>query len=198
MFRLDKALEMWSNRFGNYTAVRYSANNFSEAEFKKVFAENITPADLGMAVEPIREQGVQAAKNGTDFSGLFIGLSFFLLVAGIVLTSLLFRLNLETRSTQIGLLDALGFRQKQVRRFYLWEGFAVALLGGILGIIVSVFYTQLVFKILNTLWFDIVRTDVLLIKIYPVTVAMGLVISLLVSLAAILYFRFTLSETKDC
>ena len=182
---LDKGLEMWSNRFGNYTAVRFSANTFDVSEYKQVFVENITPADLGMAVEPVRENGVQAAKNGTDFSGLFIGLSFFLLVAGIVLTSLLFRLNLEIRSSQVGLLDALGFKQKHVRGFYLWEGFIVALFGGILGLIVSVFYTQLVFKILNTLWFEIVRTDVLLIKIYPATVAIGLVISLLVSLFAI-------------
>ncbi|MCK3682960.1 FtsX-like permease family protein [Maribellus sp. YY47] len=182
---LNKALEMWSNRFGNYTAVRYSANVFDEATYKQVFAENITPADLGMSVEPIREKGVSAAKNGTDFSGLFIGLSFFLLIAGIVLTSLLFRLNLENRSAQVGLLDALGFRQKQVRGFYLWEGFAVALLGGILGTVISIFYTKLVFRILNTLWYDIVRTDVLLIKIYPATVVLGLVISLLVSLAAI-------------
>ncbi|MFV0266372.1 MAG: FtsX-like permease family protein [Draconibacterium sp.] len=182
---LNKALEMWSNRFGNYTAVRYSAKVFDEAKYKQVFAENITPADLGMSVEPIREKGVSAAKNGTDFSGLFIGLSFFLLIAGIVLTSLLFRLNLENRSTQVGLLDALGFVQKQVRSFYLWEGFAVALLGGIVGTVISVFYTKLVFRILNTLWYDIVRTDVLLIKIYPATVVLGLVISLLVSLAAI-------------
>lgn len=182
---LDKAQEMWTNRFGNYTAVRFSTETFDEEKYRLVFAENITPADLGMAVEPVREKGVQAAKNGTDFSGLFIGLSFFLLVAGIVLTSLLFQLNLETRSAQVGLFDALGFRQKQVRGFYLLEGFAVALLGGIIGLIVSVFYTQLVFKILNTLWFDIVRTDVLLIKIYPLTAVLGLVISLLVSLAAI-------------
>ncbi len=196
---LDQATEIWSNRFGNYTAVRYSANVFNEADYKKVFAENITPADLGMAVEPIREKGVSAARNGTDFSGLFIGLSFFLLVAGIVLTSLLFRLNLETRSTQVGLLDALGFKQKQVRGFYLWEGFVVALFGGILGIIASVFYTQLVFKILNTLWFDIVRTDVLLIKIYPTTVVLGLVISLLVSLAAIFISvsRFQKQKTAE-
>ncbi|MCE4562986.1 ABC transporter permease [Maribellus sp. CM-23] len=182
---LNKALEMWSNRFGNYTAVRYSAKVFDEAKYKQVFAENIIPADLGMSVEPIREKGVSAAKNGTDFSGLFIGLSFFLLIAGIVLTSLLFRLNLENRSAQVGLLDALGFRQKQVRSFYLWEGFAVALLGGILGTVISVFYTKLVFQILNTLWYDIVRTDVLLIKIYSATVVLGLVISLLVSLTAI-------------
>lgn len=182
---VNKALKIWSNRFGNYTAVRYSANVFNVKEYNQVFAENIAPSDLGMAVEPIREMGVSAAKNGTDFSGLFIGLSFFLLIAAIVLTSLLFRLNLETRSAQVGLLDALGFKQKQVKRFYLWEGLVVALFGGVLGIIVSVFYTQLVFKILNTLWFDIVRTDVLLIKIYPATVVMGLVISVFISLIAI-------------
>ncbi len=180
-----KALEMWSNRFGNYTAVRFSSDVFSEEAFNNIFTENIHPSDLGMSVEPVREKGVQAAQNGTDFSGLFIGLSFFLLIAGIVLTSLLFRFNLETRSSQVGLLDALGFQQKQVRGFYLQEGFIVALLGGILGLIVSVFYTKLVFNILNTLWFDIVRTDVLLMKIYPATLVLGLVISLLVSLAAI-------------
>jgi ABC-type lipoprotein release transport system permease subunit len=180
------ALKMWSNRFGNYTAVRFPADSFNEEKYNRIFTQEIAPADLGMAITPIREQGVQAAQNGTDFSGLFIGLSFFLLIAAIVLTSLLFTLNLETRSSQIGLFDALGFRQKQVRGFFLSEGFVVALFGGLLGLVVSVFYTSLVFKILNTLWFEIVRTDVLLIRIYPITLVFGLVISLLVSMIAIL------------
>lgn len=182
---LDDALKMWSNRFGNYTAVRYPVDQFKEQKYKQVFAENINPGDLGMSVEPIREKGVQAAKNGTDFSGLFIGLSFFLLVAAIVLTSLLFRLNLENRSTQVGLLDALGFRQKQVRRLFLSEGLTVATFGSLIGLVVSVAYTSLVFKILNTLWYDIVRTDVLTIRIYPTTLVMGFVISIVVSLLAI-------------
>ena len=182
---LDDALKMWSNRFGNYTAVRYPVDQFNEQNYKQVFAENIKPGDLGMSVEPIREKGVQAAKNGTDFSGLFIGLSFFLLVAAIVLTSLLFRLNLENRSTQVGLLDALGFRQKQVRRLFLSEGLTVAMFGSLIGLVVSVAYTSLVFKILNTLWYDIVRTDVLTIRIYPTTLVMGFVISIVVSLLAI-------------
>ncbi len=196
---MDNALEMWSNRFGNFTAVRFQEVNFTEDNLNRVFAGNVTPADLGMAVEPIREMGVQAAQNGTDFSGLFIGLSFFLLIASVVLTSLLFRLNLETRSSQVGLLDALGFKQKQVRGFYLQEGFAVALLGGLIGLLVSVLYTRLVFEILNTLWFEIVRTDVLQIKIFPVTLFTGLAISIFISLLAI-YFsitRFQKQRTAD-
>jgi len=181
----EKALELWSNRFGNYTAVRYPADSFNEKKYNEIFAQEISPADLGMSVQPIREQGVHAAENGTDFSGLFIGLSFFLLIAAIVLTALLFRLNLETRSSQVGLLTAIGFQQKQVRSFYLWEGLVISVFGGVIGLVVSVFYTRIVFRILNSLWFDIVRTNVLEIKILPLTLIMGLVISLVVSLVAI-------------
>ena len=193
------ALKMWSNRFGNYTAVRFPSDKFDLEKYNQLFAQEIEPADLGMSISPIRELGVQAAQNGTDFSGLFIGLSFFLLLAGIILTALLFRFNLENRSSQIGLFDALGFQQKQVGGFFLKEGFVVAIFGGILGLIVSVFYTSLVFKILNTLWFEIVRTDVLLIKIYPSTLISGLIISLLVSLIAIYISvkRFSKQRTAD-
>ncbi|NQU54509.1 MAG: ABC transporter permease, partial [Bacteroidetes bacterium] len=66
-----KALEIWSNRFGNYTAVRYPADSFDNKKYKQIFADEINPTDLGMAIEPIREQGLYAAQNGTDFSGLF-------------------------------------------------------------------------------------------------------------------------------
>ena len=181
----QKADEIWGNRFGSNTAVRFAAGSFNNDLFLKTFKSEINPGDLGMTVSPVREQGLYAARNGTDFSGLFIGLSFFLLVAGIILTSLLFRLNLENRAQQIKLFSALGFGEKQVRSFYLAEGLAVALTGGLIGLVVSVLYTSLVFKILNTLWFEIVRTDVLLIKIFPVTLFTGLIISLVVSLLAV-------------
>lgn len=182
---VETALKLWSNRFGSYTAFRYPAATFSHEEYESVFAKNVSPSDLGMLIEPVREQGVDAAQNGTDFSGLFIGLSFFILVASIILTALLFRLNLENRSAQVGLLEALGFSQKQVRMFYLAEGSFTAVTGAILGLIISVFYTQLVFKVLNTLWFDIVRTNVLEINILPTTLIIGMIISVLVSVAAI-------------
>ncbi|HKJ78816.1 MAG TPA: ABC transporter permease [Prolixibacteraceae bacterium] len=182
---LNKAEEIWSNRFGNYTAVRYPTEDFDTEKFKKAFAQQIKAADMGMVVEPIREQGVNAAQNGTDFSGLFLGLSFFLLVAAIILTALLFGLNLETRTEEVGVLAAIGFKQKQVRNFFLLEGFAISVFGGLFGLVVSVFYTSLVFRILNTLWYEIVRTDVLLIRINPGTLVLGLIISAVVSLIAV-------------
>ncbi|MFW5754995.1 MAG: FtsX-like permease family protein, partial [Tangfeifania sp.] len=182
---LDKALDLWKNRFGVYTAVRYSEDIFDVEEFQSAFSQNIQPSDLGMVIEPVREQGLEAARNGTDFSGLFLGLSFFLLAAAIILTALLFRFNLETRSSEVGVLDSLGFKQKEVRSFFLFEGLVIALVGALFGLVLSVVYTSAVFRILNTLWFEIVRTDVLLIQIYPLTLILGLVISVAVSLGAI-------------
>lgn len=196
---LNKAEEIWSNRFGNYTAVRYPSEEFNIENYNESFAQMIRPSDLGMMVEPIREQGINAAQHGTDFSGLFLGLSFFLLAAAVILTSLLFRLNLETRTEEVGILAALGFKQKQVRNFFLWEGFVVSVFGGILGLVLSVFYTSLVFRILNTLWYEIVRTDVLLIQIYPTTLVIGLIISVLVSLFAVFVSlrRFQKRQTAE-
>jgi putative ABC transport system permease protein len=196
---INKALQMWENRFGVYTAVRFPAENFDEVKFHDAFAGNIFPADLGMAVEPIREQGITAARNGTDFSGLFLGLSFFIMVAAVILTALLFRLNLETRSAEIGVLSALGFREKQVRNMFLIEGFTVALAGGLLGLILSLLYTTAVFRVLNTLWFEIVRTNVLFIRVYPFTLAIGLAISVLVSVGVILLSirRYQKQKTAD-
>ncbi len=196
---ISKALQMWENRFGVYTAVRFPSESFDEVKFHDVFAGNIFPADLGMAVEPIREQGISAARNGTDFSGLFLGLSFFIMVAAVILTALLFRLNLESRSAEIGVLSALGFREKQVRNMFLLEGFTVALAGGLLGLVLSLLYTTAVFRVLNTLWFDIVRTNVLFIRIYPFTLAVGLVISVIVSMVVILLSirRYQKQKTAD-
>lgn len=182
---IDKASVLWSNRFGIYTAVRYPASLFSNKMYNNTFRAEIQARDLGMHVEPIRKQGVQAAQNGTDFSGLFIGMSFFILAAAIILTALLFRFNVENRAAQLGLLDALGISPGRVRTLFLWEGLLVAFLGGLTGLMASVFYTRLVFRVLNSLWFDIVRTNVLEIKILPETLVTGLIISVLVSISAI-------------
>jgi putative ABC transport system permease protein len=193
---LNRARQMWENRFGIYTAVRYPANEFDAGKYHEVFADQIRPGDLGMVVESIREDGLSAARNGTDFSGLFLGLSFFILVAAIILATLLFRLNLETRSSEVGILSALGFKEIQVRSFFLLEGFVVAFAGGITGVLLSVLYTSGVFHILNTLWYDIVRTDVLLIKVNPLTLVLGLVISVVVSLGAIYISLYRYQKQK--
>ena len=184
---MDKAQKIWSNRFGNYTSIRISNEVFSEKEYRQLFSASVKPADLGITVTPVRESGLNAARNGVDFSQLFFGLSFFLLLSAIILIALLFRLNLENRQTQIGTLIMLGFTRKQVSKMLLAEGALVSVFGALIGLLIAVFYTQLIFKALNTLWWAVVRTTVLEIKLNLSTLITGFLIGIVVSLAAILF-----------
>lgn len=176
---------LWSNRFGDYTAVRFPEGTLTEEEFKATFKDFITPLHLGFGVQAVREEGLAAARGGVDFSELFLGLSFFLLLAAIVLIHLLFKLNLESRGQQIGTLLQLGFRTPRIVAIIFSEGFLVAISGVVTGIALAVVYTRIVFSFLNGLWWDIVRTDVLFIHISFTTLVIGGIISLLVALLAI-------------
>jgi putative ABC transport system permease protein len=195
----ELARKLWANRFGNYTALRLPAGNFSKDEFMQLFSEGIEPSGLGFAVQSVRSDGLEAARGGVDFSQLFLGLSFFLLGAAVLLSALMFRLNLENRGIQIGTLMQLGFRKSQIARIILYEAFWVALFGIPAGLFLAVLYTRLVFSFLNTLWWDIVRTNVLFIHIEASSLIIGAVISLTVVFLAIAipvrrYLRQRISE----
>ena len=48
--------------------------------------------------------------GSTDFGQLFLGLSMFIIFSAGMLVALLFRLNVQQRARQLGLLEAVGFR----------------------------------------------------------------------------------------
>lgn len=183
---LKKAHQIWSNRFGNYTAIRVSDKSFSEQTYRELFASSVKPANLGIMVTAVKANGLKAARNGVDFSQLFLGLSFFLLVAAIILTALLFLLNLQSRQSQIGMLLMVGFTRNQIRKLLLSEGLLVSIVGAVIGLMIAVLYTKLIFIALNSLWWAVVRTSVLEIDIQPKTLITGLLISVVISIMTIL------------
>src|SRR5882672_4777065 len=106
---------MWANRFGNLTAIRWTfegsadeATAFwqirnAEAVLKSAMAkaleESVTATNgggipagaFGFQFQPVREQALAAASQSQDFGGLFIGFSFFLIGAALILMALLFQ-----------------------------------------------------------------------------------------------------------
>jgi ABC-type lipoprotein release transport system permease subunit len=184
---LQTAVRLWKNRFGDYTAIRYPAKEMDHESLVKTFRNHLDPADLGIRVEDIMDSGMRAAHNGVDFSQLFIGLSFFLLLSSIILTALLFHLNLVSRIRQAGTMATWGYPKKLIRRIYLIEGGLIAVLGGLPGVLLAILYTRFVFKMLEKVWSDIVRTSVLEISIQPLTLLTGLLICMGISWLAI-YF----------
>ena len=74
-----------------------------------------------MFFQPLRERALAASQSATDFGGLFIGFSLFLVVAALLLLALLFGFAIDRRRTEQGTLLALGVPAKLIRRALLLE-----------------------------------------------------------------------------
>ena len=65
---------------------------------------------MGVASVPARAAALEAARGATDFGEYFTYFSFFLVVSALLLAVLFFKLGIEQRLRQIGILRAAGLR----------------------------------------------------------------------------------------
>lgn len=189
-FRLDTAQRLWPNRYGEFTSVRVGLKPGESVEaathaLETALLSSITPSDVGLAFQPIRELGLQAAGGATDFTGLFIGFSFFLILAAVILVGLLFRLATEQRVRQWGLLAAIGYTPQRIRRLMLAEGVILVALGGVLGAGAAVGYAQFMLYGLKTWWIGAIGTKFLFLSVQPASVLIGVAAAVVTSLMAV-------------
>ena len=72
-----------------------------------------TPRSAGSRSPPCKiSRTAGSAQGTTDFSGLFIGFSFFLILSAMILIGLLFRLGIERRVASIGLVECGWFARE--------------------------------------------------------------------------------------
>lgn len=156
---LHAAQKLFASRFGSITSIRIApaTNETLEATLERlrptILAE-LDPTTGGLHFDDLRERFRLASQGGTDFGMLFLGFSFFLIAASLMLVGLLFRLSLDRRAKEIGLLLATGFSVKQVRRLLLAEGIALAALGAALGLYGGWKFNERMIKLLVALWPD--------------------------------------------
>ncbi|MEY5027506.1 MAG: hypothetical protein RLZZ244_3034, partial [Verrucomicrobiota bacterium] len=127
---LRAARALWANRWGDTTALRYPRG--AEPSESQVLGV-IRPEDAGFQFVAMRERAQEATRAPVDFAGLFVGFSFFLVTAALVLVGLLFALMVENRGSEAGVLLSLGWSPARVRALFLGEGLVVVLLGGGVG-----------------------------------------------------------------
>ena len=186
---LETAQKLWGNRFGQSTAIRIEG--LKSVDFEKVLLTGLMPSQMGFEVKDVKAEGLSAASNGTDFGELFIGLSFFVLFAAVLLAFLLFKMYLGFRKTEIGTFSALGFSFQTIRRLFVTEAFLFVLAGILLGIPFAIFYNHLILKAINTIWVDIVRTSIVNIYIRPLSLIFG---SLVIATLSMISVFFILSR----
>jgi putative ABC transport system permease protein len=175
---------MWGNRFGDVTAIRFPTG-VSRPEVERQILSKLDPAALGLTFTSVREQALAASSQSEDFGGLFLGFSFFLVVAALILLALLFHFGLERRATEIGILLAVGWRPAQVRRLLLLEGAAIAAVGGVLGVAGGILYAKAILFGLVTLWRAAVAESPLQFHVTAQTLVIGGVSGIFISVLVI-------------
>jgi ABC-type antimicrobial peptide transport system permease subunit len=182
---LAMSQKLWGSRFGDATSVRVAPPAGDDTVEKVAARLHLDPAELGLRFQPVRAMALAAATGTTPFNGLFLGFSFFLIAAAVMLVSLLFRLAVDGRAEQIGLLVALGWSMRQVRRLWAAEGLAIALVGGIAGVLLGIGYAALMIVGLRTWWVAAITSPFVDLHFTPTSLVVGYASGVIVAWLAI-------------
>ena len=187
---LELGKRLWQNRFGDLTTIRLETMPDSDiqatrARFETEFLKKIQPEQVGFQFLSLQEDGLQASAGATDFGMLFGSLSGFIIIAVALLVAMLFRVGVEQRSREIGILQAVGYPLAKIRRRFLYEGAAVAGIGSLLGCVLAVAYAELMIFGLQTWWLPAIGTPFMTLHVNPMSLLKGALIALAVVLISI-------------
>ena len=163
---LSRGRELWKTRYGAATSVRFPVPagadpNSLAQRLRRELQNNLQPQAMGLTITASREDALTASNGATDFGEYFTYFSFFIVVSALLLAVLFFRLGIEQRLHEIGVLRAAGFTTASVRKLLLSEALVLALAGSAAGILGAVGYAQLVVYGLSTWWIGAVGTTLL-------------------------------------
>ena len=175
---------LWASRFGQTTSIRVRPVQGMTAESLAARLD-LDPVKQGFVFRPIKDLALKAAGGTTPFGVLFLSFSFFVITAAVMLVLLLFRLGIQQRARQFGLLMALGFRRRQVVRLLLIDGLIVAGFGSLAGTLAGIGYAALMLLGLRTWWLPAIGTPFLTLHVEAATPVIGFASGLALAAAAI-------------
>jgi hypothetical protein len=178
---LATARRLWGNRFGATTGLRWDGE-WSGA-VSEALANRFDPTEFGLAFRPARSQLLEASRGATDFGGLFIGFSLFLLISAAMLIAILFRMGVERRARQFGLMQAIGLTRARIARWMLAEAALVAGAGGLLGSLLAIGYGGVMVHGLRTWWIGAIGAPVIRLVADPPSLLIGLMAGWIVAMA---------------
>ncbi len=190
---LAEGQRLWGSRFGEVTSIRLApgadqnANDLTKTAdvFRQRLVEHLRPEQGGLVFDAVRQLGLEGSSGANDFGELFLSFSSFLIVAALLLVGLLFRLNMDRRAQEIGLLLAAGYRRRTIRRLLLTEGAMLALIGGLVGLAGAVAYGWAMLEFLRAWWPGTLDRSFLRLHITGQSFLFGYVAALLVSILTI-------------
>jgi ABC-type lipoprotein release transport system permease subunit len=193
---------LWKSRYGSQTSVRITPREGTSPEeaapqFAAAFRETLDPLSAGLIVRDVRAEGLAASRGATNFGEYFTYFSFFLVASSIVLAALFFKLGIEQRVREVGLLRAVGLGARSVRRLFGTEGLVLSLAGSAIGVLGALGYASLMMAGLRTWWVDAVGTTALRLHVSPLSLIAGGLGGVLAAVACIWWTLGSLARISE-
>ena len=174
----ERGRELWGSSHGEATSIRFEIPNGQDAEtiaasLRRELLSTIPPQSVGVALVDARRSALEASGGATDFGEYFTYFSFFLVVSALLLALLFFKLGVEQRLRQIGILRAAGYTISTIRGLLLVEAVMLALAGALVGVGGAVAYAHLIVYGLRTWWLGAVGTTLLQVHVTPLSLLIG-------------------------
>ncbi len=187
----ERGRDLWQSRYGALTSIRVPIQDGADASavtarLRDELRTTLSPNAMGMALFPARAAALDSAQGATDFGQYFTYFSFFLMVSALMLAVLFFKLGVEQRLRQIGVLRAAGYSMSVVRRLLLGEAIILAVVGAALGIAGAVLYGKLIIYALGTWWVGAVGTTRLELHVRPLSLVLGAVAGIVAATLCVL------------
>ena len=193
----EKGKELWGSNFGPATAIRFPSS-LSKNEIENSLKGSFNPERTGFSITYARDQAIKAAREGVDFSTLFLSLGFFIILSCIILLALSVSVFFDSRKDQVTTYFALGFTDRWIEKILFLETSAIALAGAIPGVFAGGVISWLTIKALNSVWSGAVQTNTLssYFAFYPLLVGFIATILICVILLKIKTRQFLTSLKK--
>jgi putative ABC transport system permease protein len=177
--RYERGRDLWRSRYGALTSIRFAVGSTGDAAttadaISRHVRGSLSEAAMGVTIVPVRSQALAASSGATDFGEYFTYFSFFIVVSALMLVVLFFRLGIEQRLREIGVLRSAGYGISTIRRLLLGEAVVLALAGGLLGVGGAVLYASAIVHGLRTWWIGAVGTTLLTVHVSWIPIAAGM------------------------
>ncbi|MCG8569208.1 MAG: FtsX-like permease family protein, partial [Spirochaetes bacterium] len=182
------AERIFSNRFGSATAMRTTQNWSAKELIKKLLESEYFKKQI--RITSIKDQLLRTSNPTVDFGQLFLGLSFFILVAGFILVILLFYLKMDYYQKQLGTLSTLGYNRWQIGKIILLEIACIILIASLAGVICGMIFTKLILMLLKSTWIDVIGTSYLFFNFNILSVLISLIVSWVILISLILFLIY--------
>ncbi len=175
----------WSNRWGAYTGLRVPKASMSPIELSEEIRSVLDPRMLGMQTVSLRESAMESANSPVDIGGLFIGMSFFLIVASLSLVGMLFSFSMQQVNRENALLSSLGIGDRKIYRWRFVGALLIVVAGSLVAVPLAYGYTSGVLRFLETIWSENATGSLFGISSSPATIVLGILANVTLAMASI-------------